>query len=64
MVYLESLQLLELEVLDWNLQHELAPSLGPGLHTQLELVEQDRHQVPADLQERQILSTYHNPATL
>ena len=57
MVYLESLQFLELEVLDRNLQHELAPHLCPGLHTQLELVEQDRHQVPTDLKERRILPT-------
>ena len=49
MVYLESLQLLELEILDRNLEHELSPRLGPGLHTQLELVKQDRHQVPTDL---------------
>ena len=64
MVYLESLQFLELEVLDRHLQHELAPHLCPGLHTQLELVKQDWHQVPADLQERQILSNCHNPVTL
>ena len=49
MVYLESLQLLELEILDRNLEHELSPRLGPGLHTQLKLVKQDRHQVPTDL---------------
>ena len=52
MVNLESLQLLELEILDRNLQHELSPRLGPGLHTQLELMEQDRHQIPADLDHR------------
>ena len=46
---LESLQLLKLEILHRNLQHELTPGLGPGLHTELELVEEDRHQIPADL---------------
>ena len=49
MVDLESLELLKLEVLHRNLQHELTPGLGPGLHTELELVEEDRHQIPADL---------------
>ena len=51
MVNLESLELLELEILDRNLQHELSPGLGPGLHTQLELMEENRHQISADLKQ-------------
>ena len=51
MVDLESLELLKLEILDRNLQHQLPPGLGPGLHTELELMEEDWHQIPADLQQ-------------
>ena len=53
MVDLESLELLELEILDRNLQHELSPGLGPGLHTQPELMEENRHQISADLKQNQ-----------
>ena len=45
----QSLQLLQTEVLDRNVDHHLPALLGPGQHAEVELVVDARNQVPGHL---------------
>ena len=49
------MELINGEILDRNLEHDLAAVLGLGLHAQPELVVDDRHQVRGHLQYQGII---------